>query len=47
MENHSIDSINKMKKAKIGNNNPSYGTYWISNEKINQKIHKEDLIPNG
>ena len=31
----------------IGNNNSQFGTCWITNEKDNRKINKEDLIPEG
>jgi hypothetical protein len=38
-------SINKMKKSKSGNNNPSFGSCWIYNINLKQtkKIHKSDI----
>lgn len=48
---HTPETIEKMKQSHkgvgIGNKNSQYGTCWITNECINKKIHKEDLIPEG
>jgi len=44
-KHHKKDSIEKMKKAKSGKNNPSYETFWICNIELKQskKINKKDL----
>jgi group I intron endonuclease len=41
----STESIKKMKKAKRGKNNPSFGTCWIYNSELKEckKINKEDI----
>lgn len=48
---HTIESKIKMSEVKKGKyegeNNPSYGTCWITNGKENKKIHRGDLIPDG
>lgn len=45
---HSKESIDKMKGSKnVGISNSQYGTCWITNEKINKKIKKEEMIPDG
>lgn len=41
---HSDDTKQKMRKPKnVGDNNPSYGTYWITKDGDNKKIKKEEL----
>ena len=37
----------KNAKKQLANKNSQYGTCWITNEKQNKKIHKDDLIPEG
>jgi len=45
---HTEETKLKMKKSKnIGINNPSYGTQWITNDTINKRINKSDIIPDG
>jgi hypothetical protein len=41
----SIGVKNKIKQTGVGNS--QYGTCWVTNEKENKKIHREDLIPDG
>jgi len=40
-----IGEKNSIKQS--GGGNSQFGTYWITNEKENKKIHKGDLIPDG
>ena len=44
---HTMDSRNKMSLAHSGENNSQYGLKWITNGKVNKKIHKLDPIPSG
>ena len=48
---HSLETIEKMKQSHkgtgIGNQNSQYGTCWITNEIVNKKIKKSDIIPDG
>jgi hypothetical protein len=48
---HTLETIEKMKTSKIGHGiggkNSQFGTCWITNGVENQKIKKEDLIPEG
>lgn len=48
---HSEDTIQKIKQAKKntgkGETNSQFGKRWITNEKENKKIYKEDLVPEG
>jgi hypothetical protein len=46
---HRPDSIEKMSRSKsemyLGENNPQYGTMWITDGKNNRKIKKDEEIP--
>lgn len=48
---HSLETREKMRAAKagkyIGNNNPQFGTMWITNGIDNKKIMRNDSIPIG
>lgn len=48
---HTKETKKKMSEAKKkiydGENNPSYGTCWITNEVESKKINKGDTIPEG
>jgi len=44
---HSEETKAKMSKSAAGERNSQYGTIWITNEKINKKIKKDQLIPVG
>lgn len=46
-ENHKLNISKSLKGKKNGENNPCYGTIWITNEIITMKINKTDVIPNG
>lgn len=40
-------STMKANKHSVGVNNSQYGTMWITDGKINKKLPKEEVIPNG
>lgn len=42
---HTEKSIKQMKQAKIGENNPCFGTIWITNGVSNKRLLKSQLIP--
>lgn len=50
---HTKETISKMKeifkknKHQQGNKNSQYGSMWITNGKINKKLPKDNLIPQG
>jgi hypothetical protein len=45
-KNHSVSTINKMRKNKnIGNKNSQFGTCWITNGCDNTKINRNDKLP--
>lgn len=44
---HSTLSREKMSLAHTGNKNSQYETKWITNEIINKKITKNDILPKG
>jgi len=44
---HSPSSIEKMIEKKLGENNPCYGTIWITNEISNFRIRTDLPIPEG
>ena len=48
---HSTETKKKMSESSKGmgkgNTNSQYGSRWITNEIINKKIKKEDIIPDG
>lgn len=50
-KSHTMETKKKMSAAKKskynGNNNPQYGTMWITNGTDNKKIAKDDAIPKG
>lgn len=53
-QKHSDETLRKIKESKkgqkgqgVGSENSQYGTCWITNEIINKKMYKGDLIPNG
>jgi hypothetical protein len=41
-----MKNTHKINKDQQGSKNSQYGTHWITNEKENKKIQKEELIPN-
>jgi hypothetical protein len=45
--NETKQLMSEKAKERIGEKNSQYGTCWITNEKENKKINKNDLIPEG
>jgi hypothetical protein len=43
----SEETKEKLRTCNLGNNNPSYGTVWITNGKVNKRIKKIDIVPEG
>ena len=49
-KNHSFETLQKMRGTRTQSSkdkNSQYGTMWITDGKINKKIKKEDIIPEG
>lgn len=47
-KSHSEETLQKLRKPKnIGTDNSQHGTMWITNDSVNKKIKKTDIIPDG